>query len=201
MVFFAIWWAWMNFSWFASAYDTDDAIYRLVVLVQMAGVLVLAAGVPAMFGAHAEVRPSVGYLVMRLAMVAQWVRAAASDRSSAATALRYALGSRCCGSLGRPPAPASPLGAFVVLGVLRAGGPRAGRTWGADDLASASHRRALRPVHHHRAGRDDRGGHPRRAVGAGPEEALGALLPITGGGLLMVFAAWWIYFDGPSTIC
>ena len=25
-VFFAIWWAWMNFSWFASAYDTDDVL-------------------------------------------------------------------------------------------------------------------------------------------------------------------------------
>src|ERR1043166_4315029 len=47
MVFFAIWWAWMNFTWFASAYDTDDAIYRMLTLVQMAGVLVLAAGVPA----------------------------------------------------------------------------------------------------------------------------------------------------------
>ena len=23
-VFFGIWWAWMNFTWFASAYDTDD---------------------------------------------------------------------------------------------------------------------------------------------------------------------------------
>src|SRR5689334_219641 len=22
-VFFAIWWAWMNFTWFASSYDTD----------------------------------------------------------------------------------------------------------------------------------------------------------------------------------
>ena len=47
MVFFAIWWAWMNFTWFASAYDTDDALYRVVTLVQIAGVLVLAAGVPA----------------------------------------------------------------------------------------------------------------------------------------------------------
>ena len=28
-VFFAIWWAWMNFTWFASAYDTDDVAYRL----------------------------------------------------------------------------------------------------------------------------------------------------------------------------
>ena len=49
MVFFAIWWAWMNFTWFASAYDTDDVPYRLLTLVQMAGVLVLAAGVPRAF--------------------------------------------------------------------------------------------------------------------------------------------------------
>ena len=37
MVFFAIWWAWMNFTWFASAYDTDDVPYRLLTLVQIVG--------------------------------------------------------------------------------------------------------------------------------------------------------------------
>ena len=37
----------MNFTWFASSYDTDDVPYRLLTIVQMAGVLVLAAGVPA----------------------------------------------------------------------------------------------------------------------------------------------------------
>src|SRR5262245_39337487 len=46
-VFFAIWWAWVNFTWFASAFDTDDVPFRMLTLVQMAGVLVLAAGVPA----------------------------------------------------------------------------------------------------------------------------------------------------------
>ncbi|TMQ89747.1 low temperature requirement protein A, partial [Actinomadura soli] len=40
MVFFAIWWAWMNFTWFASAYDTDDVPYRVLTFVQMAGVLI-----------------------------------------------------------------------------------------------------------------------------------------------------------------
>ena len=49
VVFFAIWWAWMNFTWFASAYDTDDVPYRLLTFVQIAGVLVLAAGVPPAF--------------------------------------------------------------------------------------------------------------------------------------------------------
>jgi low temperature requirement protein LtrA len=43
----AICWAWINFSWFSSAYDTDDWLFRIVTMVQMIGVLVLAAGVPA----------------------------------------------------------------------------------------------------------------------------------------------------------
>ena len=39
----------MNFTWFASAYDTDDVPYRIAVFVQMTGVLILAAGVPRAF--------------------------------------------------------------------------------------------------------------------------------------------------------
>jgi low temperature requirement protein LtrA len=33
---FAVWWAWVNFRWFASAYDTDDWMYRLTTMVQTA---------------------------------------------------------------------------------------------------------------------------------------------------------------------
>ena len=46
---FAICWAWINFSWCSSAYDTDDWVFRIVTMVQMIGVLVLAAGLPRMF--------------------------------------------------------------------------------------------------------------------------------------------------------
>ena len=49
MVFFAIWWAWMNFTWFASAYDTDDVAYRLLTFVQIAGILVIASGIARAF--------------------------------------------------------------------------------------------------------------------------------------------------------
>jgi low temperature requirement protein LtrA len=53
MLFFAIWWAWMNFTWFASAYDTDDVPYRLTVFVQFTGALIIAAGVAQAFvGRH-----------------------------------------------------------------------------------------------------------------------------------------------------
>src|SRR5258707_512514 len=47
---FAVSWAWVNYSWFASAYDTDDWVFRLATMVQMVGVIVLALGLPQMFG-------------------------------------------------------------------------------------------------------------------------------------------------------
>ena len=84
MVFFAIWWAWMGFTWFASEFDTDDVPYRLKVFVQMAGVLVLAAGVPRGFAAQDFRVIAVGYCIMRLGLLAQWLRAARRTRSIAA---------------------------------------------------------------------------------------------------------------------
>src|SRR4029078_6856574 len=75
---FAVSWAWINFSWFASAYDTDDWMFRLATMVQMVAVIVLALGLPAVFssiddGDTLDNRVTVaGYVVMRVAMVFQW---------------------------------------------------------------------------------------------------------------------------------
>jgi low temperature requirement protein LtrA len=92
MVFFGIWWAWMNFTWFASAYDTDDVPYRVLTMVQMAGVLVLSAGVPAAFSADNFWVVVLGYFVMRAALVTQWLRAAHDHPAGRATSVRYAGG-------------------------------------------------------------------------------------------------------------
>lgn len=89
-VFFAIWWAWMNFTWFASSYDTDDVPYRLLTLLQILGVLVLASGVAAAFDGNFDLI-TVGYVIMRVAMIVQWLRAAASDPVHSRVARRYAL--------------------------------------------------------------------------------------------------------------
>ena len=90
LVFFAIWWAWVNFTWFASAYDVDDLLYRLLTFVQIIGVLILAAGVDSAFTAGNFTVMTIGYVVMRIAMVAQWLRAAAGDPAARPAALRYA---------------------------------------------------------------------------------------------------------------
>jgi low temperature requirement protein LtrA len=92
MAFFATWWAWMNFTWFASAYDSDGPVYRLITCVIMAGALAVAAGVPRVFAGGSLTLVIVGYIVMRAAMVAFWLIAARSDPRHRATAVSYAVG-------------------------------------------------------------------------------------------------------------
>jgi low temperature requirement protein LtrA len=93
---FAICWAWINFSWFASAFDTDDWIYRLMTMLQMVGVIILALGLPQLFGSiehggHVDNAVLVaGYIVMRIALVGQWLRAASQDPARRRACLTYA---------------------------------------------------------------------------------------------------------------
>ncbi|MBO0812873.1 MAG: low temperature requirement protein A [Microlunatus sp.] len=91
MAFFAIWWTWLNFTWFASAYDNDDVLYRLLTILQIVGSLVIAAGVPAMFTGRLRL-VLLGYIVMRIALVTQWLRAARNDPERAVACRRYAVG-------------------------------------------------------------------------------------------------------------
>lgn len=89
--FFAIFWAWLNFVWFSSAYDPDDTVHRVLTLLQVFGSLVLAAGVPRMFE-HDFTLGVVGYVIMRVGLVLMWLRAAAGHPERRTTALRYVGG-------------------------------------------------------------------------------------------------------------
>ncbi|ROZ62694.1 low temperature requirement protein A [Kocuria soli] len=76
-VLFAVIWSWINYTWFASAFDTDDWAYRLVTMVIMCGVVVLALGIPPFFDSlhHGHVDNTVmvmGYVVMRIGMALHW---------------------------------------------------------------------------------------------------------------------------------
>ncbi|MGH8827370.1 MAG: low temperature requirement protein A, partial [Jiangellaceae bacterium] len=94
---FAICWAWINFSWFASAYDTDDWAFRLATMAQMVGVIILALGLPQVFRSLDEGQPIyngvtvAGYVVMRVAMVFLWLRAARQDPPRRRASQTYAV--------------------------------------------------------------------------------------------------------------
>ncbi|CAL9377174.1 hypothetical protein SUDANB176_00987 [Streptomyces sp. enrichment culture] len=199
MIFFAIWWAWMNFTWFASAYDNDDVLYRIVTLIQTAGVLVLTAGVPpGVRGTRVPGRRP-GLLIMRLAMTAQWLRVARSSQGPERTmALRYAIGLCQIGWLGLLALPeAGHPWVFLVMALLETAVPL---------YAERAHPTPWHP--HHIAERYGLltlivlGGTIAAATvavksGIDEHEAPGELLPIAAGGLLVIFAAWWVYFAVP----
>ncbi|MFJ8787243.1 low temperature requirement protein A [Streptomyces sp. NPDC102476] len=201
MLFFAIWWAWMNFTWFASAYDNDDVLYRVVTLVQIAGVLVLAAGVPRAFEDHEFLAVLAGYVIMRMALITQWLRVARSSEGPERTmALRYVFGVLLCqiGWLGLLVLPEGGRAwVFLVMAVLEMCVP---------PFAERDHPTSWHP--HHIAERyglftiivlGETIAAATVAVKSGIDEndALNELLPIAAGGLLIVFAAWWIYFVVP----
>jgi low temperature requirement protein LtrA len=198
MVFFAIWWAWVNFTWFASAYDNDDVPYRLITMVQIAGALTLAAGIPRAFDRKDFTVVVIGYVVIRLAMVTQWLRAAVDDPERRTTSLRFAIGITAVqvGWILRLWLPDNlALAGFLILVVGELAVPiwaehAAHTTWhrthiaeryglftlivlGEAILASTA---AIQSAF-------DAGGHR------------GALLGLTASGLVVVFAMWWLYFD------
>jgi low temperature requirement protein LtrA len=207
MVFFAIWWAWMNFTWFASSYDTDDVPYRLLTMLQMAGVLVLAAGVPTAFADGNFRAVTFGYLVMRIGLVAQWVRAGIEHPAGRATAFRYAAGISAVQVLwllrlalaeaGVLP-PASLVPVFAGLVVLELAVP----PW-------AERTRSTNWHPHHIAERYGLFtiillGESVLAASTGVQAGFsegglgGAFVTIALGGLVLLFALWWLYFLEPS---
>ncbi|QMW66724.1 low temperature requirement protein A [Mumia sp. ZJ1417] len=200
LVFFAIWWTWLNFAWFASAYDDDGVAYRLLTLLQIVGSLVIAAGIPRMFDGD-FLLVVIGYVIMRVGLVAQWLRAAVGDPGHRATCLRYAGG----------------IAAVQCLWFVLLLGPRGLQV--PEFVLFAACELAV-PVWAERAGQTPwHARHIAERYGlffiivlgetvlsvtlaiqqAVDDEALeGSLLPVATSGVVIVFAVWWLYFARDS---
>jgi low temperature requirement protein LtrA len=203
IVFFGIWWAWVNFTWFASAYDTDDVPYRLLTLLQIGGVLVFAAGIPAAFERYDFTTVVVGYVIMRVAMVAQWARVAREHPAGRPAALRYAVGIAVCqiGWVLRL-ALAQPWG-WIGFGALAA----------AELAVPAWAELRGTPTSWHPGHINERYGlfvlivlgESVAAATTAVQSAItdqgssGSLLVLAAGGLLLVFGLWWSYFKHEAT--
>ena len=199
VVFFAIWWPWMNFTWFASAYDTDDVQYRLLTFVQIAGVLVVAAGVPAAFDDSNFTIMVVGYVIMRIGLVPQWLRAAREDPAGRPVALRFATAITLIqvGWILRLLLGNSDIGyvAFLILGGLDLAVPawaeRGGRgtPWHPEHIVERYGLFTIIVLGECVLATSTAVQAAFQAGGELPE-----LLTVAVGGLLLVFALWWAYF-------
>ncbi len=200
--FFAIWWTWLNFTWFASAYDNDDLGYRLLTILQILGSLVLAVGVPNLFEDNTVA--VVGYVIMRIALVLQWLRAARHDPPRRITCRRYALGIGVVqlfwvGSVFVPHA--ARLEVFIVLIAAE---------FAVSPIAERAGSTSWHP--HHIAERYSlffiivlgetilsTAEAIQRAVTAPDTEFVG-LGTLVAGGVLIVFSIWWLYFSRPAAV-
>lgn len=210
---FAVTWAWINFSWLASAYDTDDVFMRLATFVEMIGVIIMALGLPDFFHSldagghiHNEVLVA-GYVVMRVATIALWLRAARQDAARRRTCLTYAVGTAIVQVawigviFANPPAWVA-LTLMVILAVAemavpviaeRPGTPGGGTPWHAHHIAERNSLLVIITL---------------GEVILGTVLAISAVVQDDGwsveavlvafGGTLLAFAMWWAYFVVPS---
>jgi low temperature requirement protein LtrA len=166
----------------------------------MAGVLVLAAGVPSALNTYDFTVITFGYVLMRIAMVLQWLRAAREDPVGRPAAVRYAIGVGVVqvGWLVRLalPHPLDYVG-FAVLVVGELAVPvwaefRGGATtWHREHIAERYGLFSIIVL-----GEVILASTTAVETGLSEHGVSASLLLIAIGGLLLVFAMWWIYFTG-----
>jgi low temperature requirement protein LtrA len=201
MVFFAIWWAWMNVTWFASAYDSNDVLWRISIFVVIAGALVLAAGVPSAFTDHDFLVVTLGYCIMRTSLVLLWLRAAHDDPPHRAMARRTALGITLCqlGWVALLLVPESlKMPGFVALVTAELLVPVLGQRhdpipWHPGHIAERYSLFTLIVL-----GESVLSGSVAVGASVGPEGRLGEVWGVALGGLLLVLSMWWKYFARPA---
>ncbi|HSL11130.1 MAG TPA: low temperature requirement protein A [Actinomycetota bacterium] len=111
-LFVPVWWAWMAFTWFATAWDNDDVFHRVAMLIGMLLGIVLAAGIPRVLEGNDRLFVT-AYAAMMLLLVAMFARVVPHAGEARGLAVTYLV--------------TDLLGAAIWLASLLVGQP--GRYW------------------------------------------------------------------------
>ena len=90
-LFVPVWWAWMEFTWFATAWDNDDLLHRLGMLLAMLLVVVLAAAIPRVFDGNDRLFV-LAYVGMQCLLVLMFARVIPHAGDARRFARNYMLG-------------------------------------------------------------------------------------------------------------
>jgi low temperature requirement protein LtrA len=90
-LFGLIWWAWTGHTVFATRFDSDDIVQRMLTLVQMFIVAAMAANAKDALDSRSSAGFAAAYAAMRFVLVAQYVRARDVPDARPLT-MRYAIG-------------------------------------------------------------------------------------------------------------
>ncbi|MBA4115512.1 MAG: low temperature requirement protein A, partial [Rubrobacter sp.] len=90
-LFVPVWWAWMNFTWYATAFDNDDVVYRTTLLGAMLCTLWLAVSIEGVYEGR-SFSFVLAYVALKLLLVGLFLRARRDATSVRAFVTRYAAG-------------------------------------------------------------------------------------------------------------
>ncbi len=92
-LFVPVWWAWVGYTFYADRFESDDFVYRLLVLTAMLAIAGVAVNTDAAFVSQsASLRLAASYVAVRLILVVLYVRAYRSEPLARPLCSRYALG-------------------------------------------------------------------------------------------------------------
>ncbi|MFL6502600.1 MAG: low temperature requirement protein A [Nitrososphaera sp.] len=92
-LFVPVWWSWTGAAFYATRFDTDDLVHRILVLLQMVGAAALAVNVSDALG-NGSAGFALSYAAIRIILVLEYVRTGINKSFSFATPLirRYSIG-------------------------------------------------------------------------------------------------------------
>jgi low temperature requirement protein LtrA len=196
VLFALIWWAWIGNSVFATRFDTDDGLQRLLTLVQMFAVAAMAANAGDALDSRSSAGFAAAYAAVRLVLVAQYVRAR-RIMPARTLAVRYLAGHGLAAGLWLASALVPAPGRFAIWAIALAidlGTPWMAVRHSVDVPPDASHLperfglftlillgESVVAVMHGMKGQED------WSVPAASAAFFG---------MAMAFALWWWYFDG-----
>jgi low temperature requirement protein LtrA len=90
-LFVPVWWAWVGVTFYADRFDTDDVVFRLLMLAEMLGVAALASTTGDALHGGSE-GYALSYLAVRLVLVAAYARAHRHVAEARPLTRRYSAG-------------------------------------------------------------------------------------------------------------
>jgi low temperature requirement protein LtrA len=109
VLFFLIWWAWLGHTTYATRFDTDDLVQRLLTLAQIFGVAVMAINADEALDSRSSAGFAVAYGGLRALLAFQYFRARNVPRAGTfamSSAAGYAMAAAVWVTSGLTPAPA-----------------------------------------------------------------------------------------------
>jgi low temperature requirement protein LtrA len=90
-LFFAVFWAWNQLTWYSALFDNDDAFFRIIYLGAILSVLILAASIPSIAQGETTLFV-VSYVLLQVFLAAGWVRVYVYKREFRSFSLKYLIG-------------------------------------------------------------------------------------------------------------